>query len=134
MHPLLVYPALGSVLSHADLQAESSLPAYVAVPTAPREGRQGFLPIACGPFAVEGDPARGNFAVKDLAPRTGLEQVLRLVERADGRGSNPGDTVGAAFPFLPLPIPFPNPSPIQDFGHGNGFGFGDAGRTCVVSR
>jgi hypothetical protein len=70
-----------------------------------------------------GRAATGNIA----------RQPLRGEEKC-GRGSKPGNTVGAAFPFLPLPLPFPNPSPIQDFGHGNGFGFGDAGSTCVVTR
>jgi hypothetical protein len=85
---VLVHPALGAVLS-LEPGSGGPFPAYVAIPSAPPQGREGFLPLTCGPFEVEGDPSRGDFRVKDLAPRPGLERALELLDRADALDGRP---------------------------------------------
>jgi hypothetical protein len=67
--PVLEYPSYGSVLASVRGQ-RGELPAHVAVPHFAIGGGKlsggGFLPATCRPFAVGGDPARADFAVRDL--------------------------------------------------------------------
>jgi len=66
--PALVYPSLGSVVSH-ELGMRTALPAYVCVPNAPDPyASHGYLSASFGPFELGSDPARSDFGVRDLVP------------------------------------------------------------------
>src|SRR5688572_28769428 len=65
--PALVFPSLGSVVSH-ELGVRNNLPPYVAVPGIPTNfAGSGYLSSAYGAFSLGADPADGNFKVQDLA-------------------------------------------------------------------
>ncbi|MCC6508904.1 MAG: DUF1501 domain-containing protein [Pirellulaceae bacterium] len=72
--PALVYPSMGSVVSH-ELGPRGAMPPYVVVPN---QGSQylgsGYLSNAYGPFALGGDPARPNFRVRDLNLPEGVSE------------------------------------------------------------
>ena len=72
--PALVYPSLGSVVSH-ELGPRGATPPYVCLPT---QGSQflgsGYLSNACGPFALGTDPARPGFTVRDLSLPQGIDE------------------------------------------------------------
>jgi len=97
--PVLTYPSFGALLSGptnaSDAKTPSSsvavagLPTYVAVPTSPPYGHHGFLPRTHGPFEIESDPSKGNFRVKNLAPRADSERRLELLERLDKLDGTP---------------------------------------------
>jgi len=71
--PALVYPSLGSVVSH-EFGPRGPMPPYVVVPNA---GSQflgsGYLSNAHGPFALGADPARTGFQVRDLNQPAGID-------------------------------------------------------------
>ena len=71
--PALVYPSVRSVVSH-ELGPRGATPLYVCIPT---QGSQyfgsGYLSNACGPFALGADPARPEFAVRDLSLPNGID-------------------------------------------------------------
>ncbi len=71
--PALVYPSMGSVVAH-ELGAQNAMPSYICVPN---QGSQflgsGYLSNSCGPFALGADPARTNFAVRDLSLPKGID-------------------------------------------------------------
>jgi uncharacterized protein (DUF1501 family) len=69
--PVLEYPSYGSVLAQVR-ESKSALPSYVAVPNYSPSAANGFLPGSTRPFAVQGDPARPDFRVKDLEPQGGV--------------------------------------------------------------
>lgn len=62
--PALDYPSYGSVTAH--LRPANTLPSYVAIPEAKSTAGAGYLGAANRPFATGGDPARADFAVRDL--------------------------------------------------------------------
>ncbi|RYD36561.1 MAG: DUF1501 domain-containing protein [Verrucomicrobiaceae bacterium] len=65
--PALQYPSFGSVVSH-EFGSRNNLPPYICVPGMPNEfAGSGYLSSAYGPFSLGGDPANGNFKVRDLA-------------------------------------------------------------------
>jgi hypothetical protein len=65
--PALKYPSFGSVVSH-EFGSRNNLPPYICVPSMPNEfAGSGYLSSAYGPFSLGGDPANGNFKVRDLA-------------------------------------------------------------------
>lgn len=65
--PALQYPCFGSVISH-EFGSRNNLPPYICVPNMPNEfAGSGYLSSAYGPFSLGGDPANGNFKVRDLA-------------------------------------------------------------------
>jgi hypothetical protein len=72
--PALVYPSMGSVVSH-ELGVRANMPAYIVVPTA---GSQflgsGYLSNAHGPFALGADPSRPGFRVRDLNLPRGIDE------------------------------------------------------------
>jgi len=69
--PVVEYPAFGSVLAHCRGD-QGVLPRNIAVPNFRVGGSkfsgQGFLSAATRPFAVNGDPAKPDFRVRDLDP------------------------------------------------------------------
>lgn len=76
--PVLEYPSYGAVLAQVR-KGERVLPPNVAVPRSNAMGGAGFLPAACRPFAVGGDPAKANFQVRDLERFAGVtaRQITR---------------------------------------------------------
>ena len=72
--PALQFPSMGSVISY-ELGPRRSLPPYVYVPGQPNTyAGSGYLSSAYGPFSLGSDPARGDFAVKDLALPAGIDE------------------------------------------------------------
>jgi hypothetical protein len=64
--PALQFPSMGSVVSH-EFGARKNLPPYVCIPGQPNQfAGTGYLSSAYGPFSLGGDPAQGNFQVRDL--------------------------------------------------------------------
>lgn len=64
--PALVYPSMGSVVSH-ELGPKGAMPPYVLVPNQSSEFLgSGYLSNAYGPFALGSDPARSGYKVRDL--------------------------------------------------------------------
>ena len=81
--PVLEYPTMGAVLSHAR-PYQGVLPPNIAVPEFRVGGGRitggGYLPPATRPFSVGGDPAKSDFKVRDLDFYRGLD-----LERLDRR-------------------------------------------------
>ena len=59
-------PCIGSVIARVRGSNTPSLPAYVAVPDAMRNGRAAYLGQACNPFEAGGDPNSDKFEVPNL--------------------------------------------------------------------
>lgn len=73
--PALVYPSLGSVVSH-ELGSQASLPPYVCIPNQPDPfAGTGYLGSAFGPFSLGSDPARQGFQVRDLGLPAGVDEA-----------------------------------------------------------
>jgi hypothetical protein len=97
--PALVYPSMGSVVSH-EFGPRENLPPYVCIPSQPTTyAGTGYLSSAYAPFSLGSDPANPGFTVQDLnlpggvddkrftTRRTMLEAVnehFRAREKADG--------------------------------------------------
>jgi len=79
--PVLEYPSYGAVVAHTR-PAQGVLPSYIAVPNNSPYAANGYLPAACRPFAVGGDPSQPNFRVRDLDARADLT-TDRLERRRD---------------------------------------------------
>ena len=78
--PVLTYPSFGAVAAHT--RPRPVLPPYIGIPQpSPLEGN-GYLPGACRPFAVGGDPSRPDFRVRDLEAPAELP-APRLERRRD---------------------------------------------------
>ena len=72
--PAIQYPSFGSVVSH-ELGSRNDLPPYVVIPSLPNTfAGTGYLGSAYGPFSLGGDPARGNFKVRDLTLPNGIDE------------------------------------------------------------
>ncbi len=64
--PALVYPSMGSVISH-EYGPRNNLPPYVCIPNQPNEyAGTGYLSSSFGPFSLGADPASKGFTVRDL--------------------------------------------------------------------
>ncbi len=71
--PALVYPSMGSVISH-EYGPRNNLPPYVCIPNPPNEyAGTGYLSSSYGPFGLGSDPASGNFTVRDLNLPGGID-------------------------------------------------------------
>jgi len=71
--PALVYPSLGSIVSH-ELGARKKLPPYVCLPNQPTTfAGSGYLSSAYAPFSLGADPAKKGFRVRDLNPPKGID-------------------------------------------------------------
>ncbi len=78
--PALVYPSMGSVISH-EYGPRNNLPPYVCIPNAPNEyAGPGYLSSSYGPFSLGADPASGSFTVRDLNLPNGVD-VSRFERR-----------------------------------------------------
>ncbi len=73
--PAVVYPSLGSVVSH-ELGSRESLPPYVCIPNQPDVfAGTGYLSSSYGPFSLGSDPASKGFKVRDLALPSGVDDT-----------------------------------------------------------
>ncbi len=71
--PALVYPSMGSVVSH-EYGPRENLPPYVCIPNAPNEyAGPGYLSSSFGPFSLGADPASQGFTVRDLNLPSGVD-------------------------------------------------------------
>jgi hypothetical protein len=71
--PALVYPSMGSVISH-EYGPRNNLPPYVCVPSQPATyAGPGYLSSAYAPFSLGSDPANPGFTVQDLALPGGVD-------------------------------------------------------------
>jgi uncharacterized protein (DUF1501 family) len=73
--PALVYPSMGSVISH-EYGPRNNLPPYVCIPGQPTEfAGTGYLSSSFGPFSLGSDPASPNFTVRDLNLPGGIDMA-----------------------------------------------------------
>lgn len=80
--PALVFPSMGSVISH-EFGPRENLPPYVCVPNQPTTfAGSGYLSSAYSPFSLGSDPASGNFTVRDLNLPGGVDD-----QRSESRRS-----------------------------------------------
>lgn len=80
--PALEYPAIGATLTHLRA-SDAILPPHIAVPRfSDNISGHGFLPADAAPFAVGGDPERGELRVADLDPYAGVD-LTRISRRRD---------------------------------------------------
>lgn len=71
--PALVFPSLGSVVSH-ELGGRNDLPPYVCIPSQPGiYAGSGYLSSSHAPFSLGSDPASGGFQVRDLGLPGGVD-------------------------------------------------------------
>ncbi len=70
--PALVYPSMGSVVSH-EYGPKNNLPPYVCVPSMPTNfAGTGYLSSSFSPFSLGADPADNGFRVQDLNLPSGI--------------------------------------------------------------
>lgn len=73
--PALVYPSMGSVVSH-EYGPRNNLPPYVCIPNQPNEfAGTGYLSAAFAPFSLGSDPAAGGFKVRDLTQPASVDNA-----------------------------------------------------------
>lgn len=73
--PALVYPCMGSVVSH-EYGPRNNLPPYVCIPNQPNEfAGSGYLSSSFSPFSLGADPAAGGFQVRDLNLPGGVDEA-----------------------------------------------------------
>jgi uncharacterized protein (DUF1501 family) len=71
--PAIHYPSMGAIVAH-EFGPKNNLPPYVCVPSVPNEyAGTGYLPSSYGAFSLGGDPAGGNFTVRDLQLPSGVD-------------------------------------------------------------
>lgn len=71
--PAIVFPSLGSVVSH-ELGPRENLPPYVCIPNQPNPyAGTGYMSSSFGPFSLGADPGQGGFKVRDLALPGGVD-------------------------------------------------------------
>jgi hypothetical protein len=73
--PALVYPSMGSVVSH-EYGPRNNLPPYVCIPNQPNEfAGTGYLSSSFAPFSLGADPAAKGFKVRDLSLPNGIDEA-----------------------------------------------------------
>jgi hypothetical protein len=73
--PAIVYPSLGSVVSH-ELGPRQNLPPYICIPNQPNPyAGTGYLGSSFGPFGLGADPASDGFQVRDLSLPKGVDDA-----------------------------------------------------------
>lgn len=80
--PAQEMPSYGSIAARQRGPRRPGLPAYIAVPQAPRSASAGYLGVAYNPFAVGDDPNNRNFSVRNLSLPNGI-----TLDRLDDRRS-----------------------------------------------
>lgn len=72
--PALVYPSMGSVVSH-EYGPKNNLPPYVCIPNQPNVyAGTGYLSSSFSPFSLGADPANPGFRVQDLNLPGGINE------------------------------------------------------------
>jgi hypothetical protein len=72
--PALVYPSMGSVVSH-EYGPKNNLPPYVCIPNQPNVyAGTGYLSSSFSPFSLGRDPASAKFQVQDLNLPGGIDE------------------------------------------------------------
>jgi hypothetical protein len=72
--PALVYPSMGSVVSH-EYGPRNNLPPYVCIPNVPNEFAScGYLSSSFAPFALGSDPSQQGFTVRDLSTPSSVNE------------------------------------------------------------
>jgi hypothetical protein len=61
-----LHPSCGSVVAKMRGSNAPQVPPYVCLPTPPQSANAAYLGVAYNPFSPMGDPARGDFTVRDL--------------------------------------------------------------------
>jgi hypothetical protein len=97
--PAILFASMGSVIGHR-FGSRKNLPPYVCVPfQANKFAGSGYLSAANAPFSLGGDPARGDFKVRDLnlpkgVDRKRFERRQRLLDAVNkeftGKVQDPG--------------------------------------------
>jgi hypothetical protein len=73
--PALIYPSLGSVVSH-EYGPRNNLPPYICIPGLPNEfASSGYLSSSYAPFSLGADPAAAGFRVQDLNLPNGVDET-----------------------------------------------------------
>lgn len=100
--PAVVYPSLGSIVSH-ELGVRNSIPPYVCVPNVPDVyAGSGYLSASFAPFALGSAPESNGFKVRDLDLPKGVDEarferrrtLLDLVNAGfDGAGADGVDAM-----------------------------------------
>ncbi len=88
-NPVLTYPTFGSIFGQDGVKMDHPIPPYVAIPDAHYYARQGFLPLAHGPFEIGGSPGVKSFKVRDLEPLPEMKQAIDLLKRVDQLDGRP---------------------------------------------
>lgn len=88
-NPVLTYPSIGALYGADGVQVSQKIPEYVAIPDAHYYARQGFLPLAHGPFELGGAPGVQGFKALDLNPNPNLSQALNLLKTVDALDGQP---------------------------------------------
>ena len=86
---VLTYPSLGSIYGQHGLKVNKPVPPYVAIPDAHYYARQGFLPLAHGPFEIGGSPGVKGFKVRNLEPIPEMKQAIQLLKKVDQLDGKP---------------------------------------------
>ena len=73
-------PSYGSIVAKERGPRQPGVPAYIAVPRAPRSTAAAYLGVAYNPFAVGADPNQSNFSVQNLTLPNGIS-MARLEKR-----------------------------------------------------
>jgi hypothetical protein len=73
-------PSYGSIVAKERGPNKPGLPAYIAVPSAPRSTAAAYLGVAYNPFALGGDPNDPKFSVRNLTLPNGIN-MARLENR-----------------------------------------------------
>lgn len=80
--PALIYPSLGSVVSH-EYGPRKNLPPYVCIPNQPNlYAGNGYLSSSFAPFSLGADPASKGFRVRDLNLPGGVDDKRFAKRRA----------------------------------------------------
>ncbi len=80
--PALIYPSLGSVVSH-EYGPRNNLPPYICIPNLPNEfASSGYLSSSYAPFSLGADPAAAGFKVQDLNLPNGVDDARFTRRRA----------------------------------------------------
>jgi hypothetical protein len=87
--PAQEMPSYGSITARVRGPRRPGLPAYLAVPSAPRSSSAGYLGVPYNPFSVGGDPNSDKFSVKNLTLPGGID-LARLDNRKKLLGSIDG--------------------------------------------
>jgi hypothetical protein len=73
-------PSYGSITAKERGPRRSGLPAYIAVPKAPKSTAAAYLGVAYNPFSTGGDPSAKDFSVRNLTLPNGIS-----MDRLDNR-------------------------------------------------